>query len=393
MTIESLVSRPELSGSRSPGDRLAAWFAGTWRSAATEALRSARVHILFTGLIALYVAAELYLPALMGVETPFEPTFGYRFFLMMSAATLAFPACIYGVYVMIWIRPKALTLYLAQAAIRFLTARRIFTALPVLLLFPFFGSAFAYFRILLPNIQPWHWDVRLAEIDRALHGGMNPWEILHPLLSNPYITAAINGVYHLWFLLMFGMFLWQSGSLTRPHTRMQFFLTFILIWAILGNFLAIVLSSAGPVYYARVTGLESPFQPLMDYLHAANQVVPVMALDVQEQLWSSYVKNGLATLGGITAMPSMHIATSLSFALVGYAHNRKLGHLLMLFTFIVQIGSVHLGWHYAIDGYVAAIGTLVIWWCVGRFLRLGWVRRLLWGSDAPWRPETAPATA
>ena len=131
----------------------------------------------------------------------------------------------------------------------------------------------------------------------------------------------------------------------------------------------------------------------MDYLHAANQVVPVMALDVQEQLWSSYVRNGLATLGGITAMPSMHIATSLSFALVGYAHDRKLGHLLLLFTFIVQIGSVHLGWHYAIDGYVAAIGTLLIWWCVGRFLRLGAVQRLLWGNDAPGRVDTAPATA
>jgi PAP2 superfamily len=393
MTIESLVSRPELPGSRSAGDRLVAWLAGTWRSAVPEALRSARTHTLFTGLIALYVAAELYLPALMGVETPFTPAFGYRFFLMMSALTLAFPACFYGIYVMICIRPKALTLYLAQAAGRFLSARRVFMALPVILLFPFFGSAFAYFRILLPNIQPWHWDLRLAEIDRALHGGMNPWEILHPLLGNPFITAAINGVYHLWFLLMFGTFLWQSGSLTRPHTRMQFFLTFILIWAILGNFLAILLSSAGPVYYARVTGLASPFEPLMDYLHAADKIVPVMALDVQEQLWSSYVQNGLATLGGITAMPSMHVATSLSFALVGYAHNRKLGHLLLLFTFIVQIGSVHLGWHYAIDGYVAAIGTLLVWWCVGHFLRLGWVRWLLWGSDTPWRVDTAPATA
>jgi hypothetical protein len=392
MTIESLVSRPELPSSRSNGDRLAVWLAGTWRSAVPEALRSARAHTVFIGLIALYVAAELYLPALMDVETPFAPAFGYRLFLMMSALTLAFPACFYGIYVMIWIRPKALTLYLAQAALRFLSARRIFAALPIILLFPFFGSAFAYFRILLPSIQPWSWDVRLAEIDRALHGGMNPWEILHPLLSSPYITAAINGVYHLWFLLMFGTFLWQSGSLTRPHTRMQFFLTFILIWAILGNFLAIVLSSAGPVYYARVTGLASPFQPLMDYLYAADKVVPVLALDVQEQLWSSYLQNGLATLGGITAMPSMHVATSLCFALVGYAHNRKLGHLLLLFTFIVQIGSVHLGWHYAIDGYVAAIGTLLVWWCVGCFLKLGWVRWLLWG-DAPRRADTVPATA
>lgn len=394
MSINFMVSGPEHPGRwAAAGNRVVAWLAGAWRSAAPEALRSARAHIVFTGLIALYVTAELYLPALMGVETPFEPAFGYRFFLIMSGLTLAFPACFYAIYVMIWIRPKALTRYLIDAAVRFLTPRRIFTGLPVILLFPFFGSAFAYFRILLPNISPWHWDVRLAEIDRALHGGMAPWEILQPLLGHPYITAAVNGVYHGWFLLMFGMFLWQCGTLSKPHTRMQFFLTFILIWAILGNFLAIVMSSAGPVYYARVTGLASPFQPLMDYLHAADKIAPVMALDVQEQLWSSYLKNGLATLGGITAMPSMHVATSLSFTLVGYAYNRKLGHLLLLFTFIVQIGSVHLGWHYAIDGYVAAIGTLLVWWCVGLFLKLGPVRWLLWGDETPRRVEPAPAAA
>jgi hypothetical protein len=393
MTIESLVSRAELAGKRSAGDRVATWLGGTWRLAAPEALRSARAHILFTSLIVLYVAAELYLPALIGVEMPFTPTFGYRSFLMMSALTLAFPACFYGIYVMIWIRPKALTLYLAQAALRFLSARRVFTALPVILLFPFFGSAFAYFRILLPNIQPWNWDVRLAEIDRVLHGGMHPWEILQPLLGHPFVTAAINGIYHLWFLLMFATFLWQSGSLTRPHTRMQFFLTFILIWAILGNLLAILLSSAGPVYYARVTGLASPFQPLMDYLYAADKVAPVLALDVQEQLWSSYAQHGLAVLGGITAMPSMHVATSVSFALVGYAHHRTLGHLLLLFTVIVQIGSVHLGWHYAIDGYLAIVGTLLVWWCVGRFLELKPIRRLLWGADTPWSADAARARA
>ena len=378
MSIESVTSSSELPA-RSHTSTLA-WALDTWRGLLPEALRSARAHTMFAGLIGLYVAAELYLPAMMGVNAPFTPTFSYRFFLMMSALTLAFPACFYCIYVMIWVRPRALTRYLVSAAGRFLSPQRICTALPVLLLFPFFASALAYFRILLPAIIPWNMDATLAEIDRAIHGGISPWEILHPLLANPYITASINGVYHLWFLIMFGTFLWQSGSLTRPIARMQFFLTFILIWAILGNFLAIVLSSAGPVYFARVTGDASPFQPLMDYLYAANQVVPVMALDVQEQLWASYLKDGFVTLGGITAMPSMHVATSLSFALVAYAYSRKLGHLLLGFTAIIQIGAVHLGWHYAIDGYVGAAGTLLVWWAVGRFLRLGWVRRTLWAD-------------
>ncbi len=340
-----------------------------------------RAHALFIGLIALYVAAELYLPELMGVETPFLPTFSYKFFLTMSGLTLAVPACLYVTYVMVAVRPQALVAYLADAVRRFLTARRICAALPVILLFPFFGSAFAYFRIMLPNFQPFAWDPAFAHWDRALHGGYDAWQLLQPVLGYPFVTAAVNGLYHLWFVVMFGVILWQAGSLARPRVRMQFFLSFILLWAVLGNFIAILLSSAGPVYYDRVTGLANPFQPLMDYLHAANEVAPVMALGVQEKLWASYAENGLATLGGITAMPSMHIATSACFTLVAYAANRRLGHALLLFTVIVQIGSVHLGWHYAIDGYVAAIGTIAIWVAVGWLLRLRPVVRLLWGDS------------
>ena len=39
-----------------------------------------------------------------------------------------------------------------------------------------------------------------------------------------------------------------------------------------------------------------------------------------------------------------------------------------LFTFIILIGSVHLAWHYAIDGYFSIIITAIIWYIVGYFL-------------------------
>ena len=43
--------------------------------------------------------------------------------------------------------------------------------------------------------------------------------------------------------------------------------------------------------------------------------------------------------------------------------------MLFAYTVIMMIGSVHLGWHYALDGYVAIVGVWVIWWSVGRVLR------------------------
>ncbi|MBW2186739.1 MAG: phosphatase PAP2 family protein [Deltaproteobacteria bacterium] len=73
-------------------------------------------------------------------------------------------------------------------------------------------------------------------------------------------------------------------------------------------------------------------------------------------------------------MPSMHVATSTLFALLGWRSNRALGIILTIFLVIIMIGSIHLGWHYAIDGYVAIIGTWLVWlgtgWALSRYPKL-----------------------
>ena len=77
---------------------------------------------------------------------------------------------------------------------------------------------------------------------------------------------------------------------------MQYLLTFVLIWAVIGNIAAMLLSSAGPVYFGRVTGLPDPYAPLMEYLHQASAMAPVPALHVQDMLWMrhGHVKEGEA---------------------------------------------------------------------------------------------------
>ena len=68
-------------------------------------------------------------------------------------------------------------------------------------------------------------------------------------------------------------------------------------------------------------------------------------------------------------MPSMHVVTSLLIALVCWRINRPLGVAMVVFLVVILIGSVHLGYHYAIDGYAAIVITLAIWSGVGWLLR------------------------
>jgi PAP2 superfamily len=175
---------------------------------------------------------------------------------------------------------------------------------------------------------------------------------------------------------------WQMLSVRRPRLRMQFFLSLVLLWALLGNLTATAFSSAGPCYYGRVTGLPDPFAPLMDYLRGANEVASVTALLIQDHLWQTYVDPSAGMWFGISAMPSLHVAVVFCYALLGFAINRRLGLALGLFTAIMLIGSVHLGWHYAIDGYAGILGTYVIWRGVGWFLGRPAIARFLWGERA-----------
>jgi hypothetical protein len=239
------------------------------------------------------------------------------------------------------------------------------------LLGPLFFTSFGSFKRLIPYIAPFGWDERLMRWDRWLHGGAEPWTLLQPLLGAPGVTAGLSAVYNLWFFVMFGTFIWQAATLRRPALRMQFLLSFALFWIVIGTALAMLLSSAGPCYYGRVTGLADPYAPLMAYLRHAAQAAPVWSVQMQDLLWQNYESHGTLLGSGISAMPSMHVAIATLLACFGWGVSRWAGAAYTLFAAAIMVGSVHLGWHYAIDGYTAAIVGVALWratgWAVRRY--------------------------
>jgi hypothetical protein len=147
-------------------------------------------------------------------------------------------------------------------------------------------------------------------------------------------------------------------------------------WILLGTIGATLFSSVGPVYYGGVTAGPDPFAPLMEYLRSVDAAAPLTALWAQDLLWQSYVNPAGARLGeGISAMPSMHVSIAVLTALIGFRVNRWVGWLYTAFALVIFLGSVHLAWHYALDGYVSLGGTLVIWWLAGRITMHAEIRR------------------
>ncbi|MBX6320805.1 MAG: phosphatase PAP2 family protein [Rhodospirillaceae bacterium] len=297
------------------------------------------------------------------------------FSLYAPVFTLAMPvfAVVFVVgrvfYIMVAVRPRRLTRYLiADFRDTVLTPERLFMALPVFLVLPVFASMFTSVKAMIPLLQPFAWDTTFATWDQALHGGRAPWEWLQPVLGHPYVTSGLNVVYNAWLIVMYGVWMWQAFSTRDARLRMQFFLAFVVSWVLLGNVVATLLSSAGPCYFGRVTGAPDPYAGLTAYLRAVSAHLPVWSVQTQEMLWRDSLKPGVELGSGISAMPSMHVATSVLFALLGWRVKRRLGIAFTVFAVLVMLGSVHLAWHYAVDGYVGAAGAVAVWYAIGWFL-------------------------
>lgn len=236
-------------------------------------------------------------------------------------------------------------------------------AAPVILLFFLGVTAFTTLKISIRDIVPFYADPMLAELDLWLHG-TDPWVWAHGIVSET-VSAAIFGYYgFVWLVQWFGTLLfvafWNS-----PASRLRYLWAFALTMVLCGTVLATALSSTGPILYDRMYGGDR-FAGLHTALAQNDFAVPLHRY--VNYLLSAYESDRPYLGGGISAMPSMHvaIATLNAFFLSGFGRRWAVAG--WSFAAAILFGSVYTGWHYAVDGYLSILVVSLLWYLTGRFV-------------------------
>ena len=119
-------------------------------------------------------------------------------------------------------------------------------------------------------------------------------------------------------------------------------------------------------FQRQIYGDGQTFAPLIDRLAAQSAEMPqIRAVRLQDYLLRIHETDGVGFGSGISAMPSMHIVLVLIWMFAAWHIHKVIGLVMAAYTATIWIGSVHLGWHYFVDGLVSLVVIWALWRVVG----------------------------
>jgi hypothetical protein len=195
----------------------------------------------------------------------------------------------------------------------------------------------------------------------------------------------VDDFYSLWYLAF--AFVTVRAIWAAPSRRQARYCTALAVVWIGGSLAAVAIPSAGPIYYALVTGDPGPYAGLVSALHAQ----PLLATTFQSDLWRAYADGAVNLVAGIAAFPSLHVAMPALYLLS--APSRREAWFWSGFTALTWVCSTLLGWHYAIDGAAGVALSGLAWWLACRLHRETAATPNIPACSLSPKRQPAPATA
>jgi hypothetical protein len=187
-------------------------------------------------------------------------------------------------------------------------------------------------------------DQLLADADAWIFFGTDPWRLVQwlppTLIDTAYVTWAQSTLFLMAVLPLF----------PKTQQRDRAILSFFLVVSA-SAILQYALPSAGPIFYERL-GFGDRFADLPSR---------PWATVTADYLWANYLDNGSRVGAGISAFPSLHVAGAAWVAAVVSSYSKKLAPVAWAYFLLILMGSVFLGWHYALDGIAGLVIALVMY--------------------------------
>jgi hypothetical protein len=235
---------------------------------------------------------------------------------------------------------------------------------------------FQLFKQVVLPLRGFPLDPILASLENQLLFGHDAWEITHALFGSVGATQLFDACYAIWLPLMFAFPPVIVMAIANVRLRARLLACWLASWVFIASLGAWLFGSAGPIYYNALIGpnagfaaLQRELERIAELAHSNGQTIA--AIDFQAMLLRQMQSGELASAGGISAMPSMHVAMATLMAIAAFRFAKPLGYIFTAYAILVWIGSIHLGWHYAFDGVAGSALMVGLWILTGKIVPQG----------------------